>query len=146
LRNLNRLRIQSRKLEKLDGIELTPDLSDVSFVGCPKLSDISAIRRLNGLRNAMFFACKQVNDLAPFDGMEMLERLHLENGIEVASVHPLSACKHLRELYLIGMKVADGDLSPLLALPKLEKVAIAKKKNHSHSMQEINAAIFKESH
>lgn len=141
LKNLNRLCLESKNLERFDGIGELPNLQDVSCIRCPQLVDISAIQSLGKLKSAMFFSCKKITSLSPFDGMKVLERLHFENGVAVDSVKHLVQCDNLREVFLIGMSVVDGDLSPFLDMPRLEKIAIAKKSNHSHTMQEVNAAL-----
>jgi hypothetical protein len=51
----------------------------------------------------------------------------------------LETCSSLEEFYLVGTTVADGNLEPLLRIPSLREVAIARSRFHSHTAEEINA-------
>jgi hypothetical protein len=42
--------------------------------------------------------------------------------IRVETLRPLAGLENLRELVLLGTNIGDGDLSPLIGLPKLQKV------------------------
>ncbi|MET8508989.1 hypothetical protein ABZV60_30815 [Streptomyces sp. NPDC004787] len=63
-------------------------------------------------------------------GLPRLRRLELENGGDIASLAPVASHPALREVILSGTtRVADGDLSPLLANPGLRFVAV----EHGHA-------------
>ncbi|MEU7028332.1 hypothetical protein AB0A60_16775 [Streptomyces sp. NPDC046275] len=63
-------------------------------------------------------------------GLPRLRRLELENSGDIASLGPVASHPALREVILSGTtRVADGDLSPLLANPGLRSVAV----EHGHA-------------
>lgn len=136
--NLQRLHIQSRKLTSLCGVDDLPHLQELTFAYCPFLTDISSLQHAKEIRRLEFLSCKGIEDIKVAGALDHLEILSIENGDQVLSVKPLSGCSALRELYLIGTGVVDGDLSPLLEIDNLEKVAVADRRHHSHTSGEIN--------
>jgi len=138
LKNINNLNLLSRKLVNCTGIESLSNLEKLTLSYCTSFGDIMAIGKSNNLREINFTSCKKVNDVTDIGKLHKLTKLLMENCVSVSSVKPLLGCTALQELYLIGMSIDDGDLSPLLEIKNLQEVAIAKKRHHSHTSQEIN--------
>ena len=53
----------------------------------------------------------------------------------------LDRFRRLRDFRFVDTKVLDGDLSPLLSLPKLESIGTMDKRHYSHTTAEIMAAL-----
>ena len=83
-------------------------------------------------------SCPRIGDISSFGALSGLRKLLVEDCGSVPTIKPLESCDSLEELYLIGTPVNDGDLSPMLRMKRLRKVAFPKNKAHSHTMPEIN--------
>jgi hypothetical protein len=141
LAQLERLFIRSRKLVSLEGIQQLLKLKRFTAAFCGALTDIAAIGSARALQGVEFHRCKKVNDVTAIGALSHLRTLILEDCEHVASIRPLARCDALEELYLIGTRVADGDLSPLLQMSSLKKVVVPKDASHSHTSEQLNAAL-----
>lgn len=141
LQQLRRLHINSRALERANGVQSLQSLRHLTFAYCAMLSDINAVASCDFLEVLELHTCKQVATLVAVGALSKLRRLLVENCGAIDSIRPLLNCELLEELYLPGTKVSDGDLEPMLKLKKLRRVAFPKSRVHSHSMEEINSAL-----
>lgn len=141
LQRLRHLGLSSRKLASLDGLADLGALRGLDLYNCPALADFSALGSAPALEVLEFNACRGVRSLEPMASLASLKRLKLEQSGRVASVRPLQGLKKLEELYLIGITVEDGDLAPLMSLPSLRRVAVARSRRHSHTSAQIEAAL-----
>lgn len=141
LQRLRHLGLTSRKLASLDGLAELGALRGLDLYNCPALADFSALASAPALEVLEFAACRGVRSLEPMASLASLKRLKLEQSGRVGSVRPLLGLEHLEELYLIGITVEDGDLTPLLSLPSLRRVALARSRRHSHTSEQIAAAL-----
>lgn len=115
-------------------------LSDET-VSLQGLSGLSALRELrlsgekHGLRNLVDLEC-----LGP---LCMLEKLHIHKGPEeIESIGWVRSLKRLKHFWFGKTRIRDGDVSPLLELPCLERVALLPTwKNYSHSDESFGAAM-----
>lgn len=141
LSSLRRLHIDSRKLMRFDGVQSLASIEHLTVAFCSSLDDISALTHCSGLRVLEMYSCKKVGQIAALAGLKQLRRLQIENAVQIASVAPLRQCDALEELYFPGTKIGDCDLSPLLDLPRLKRVAFREGKGDSHTNEEIEATI-----
>lgn len=138
LSKLKRLHVNSRALVTAEGIAQLVALEHVTFAYCSALVDIAEVAACSSLRVLELYNCKKMNRLPAFDRSSQLRRLTVENGVELESIKPLQPCEKLEEVYLPGTKIADRDVSPLLALPSLRSVAFPRNKAYTPSMDEVN--------
>lgn len=141
LKRLRWLGLFSRKLVSLEGLADLVSLRALSLTSCPSLVDLEALGSMPSLEQLQFHSCRGVTSLEPMASLISLKYLKLEQSGRVGSVRPLQGLKRLEELYLIGITVEDGDLSPLLSLPSLRRVALARSRRHSHTAEQIEAAL-----
>lgn len=147
LSGLSRLQLTSRILASLDGIESASCLKTLDLADCTKLKSIEAIRSCAMLSHVELSGCRGLSRLDSLQSLSALEVLLIENCGTVESIKPIGDCTNLRSVALIGdTKIADGDLTPLLALPKLASVSIREWGHYSHSREEITAAISEHPH
>lgn len=140
LTSLKRLHVNSKSVVSAEGAAELASLAHLTFAYCSSLLDVSAVSRCRSLRVLELYNCKKVAQLPAFSTCG-LQRLTIENGAVLESLKPLSACEQLEEVFLPGTKISDGDISPLLALPRLRRVAFPRNKSYSHSMDEVNATL-----
>jgi hypothetical protein len=140
LATLRRLHVNSKSLISADGIDELKGLEHLTFAYCSFLVNVEAVSRCTSLRVFELHNCKKVARLPAFSAQNELRRIQIENGA-IESIKPLTMCGDLEEVYLPGTKIADGDISPLLVLRHLKRVAFPRNKAYSHSMDQINAEL-----
>lgn len=134
-----------------------PRLSGLGFVaGLPRLQSVFvgetdgpagpvSVAPFLGLRELrelkLVSAIKRAADLDRLGELEQLEVLVLAGGPELPSLGFLQGLRRLRTLSL-GLRVRDGDLSPLLGLPELREARLQPHAAHySHTAEELKAAL-----
>jgi hypothetical protein len=136
MEKLEFLHLQSRKMTSLNGIE-NLNLSNLELAYCTGLSDIYSIKKLPEMTHVEFTSCKKVFDFSSLSYLKKLKKLLIEGCGSIQSLSFLTDCSDLEELYLIDVKIEDGDCSPIIKLGKLKKLALASKRNHSHTGAEL---------
>lgn len=121
--NLRRLRTLGlyhlKQLENLTGLEGIPQLEELEIVDCRKVENIEPIGELVNLR-----------------------KLILGNDGSLKSLKPLRGHKYMQWLtFPESTNIVDGDLSVLLELPSLRKVAFQNRRHYSHSREQISAIL-----
>jgi hypothetical protein len=135
---LERLRLQSRKLENLDGITHFPNVRQVHLYRCRVLQSLDAIGSLISIHELRLSVCPRIRDLSPISHLSELRVLEIEDCQDIDSVVPIAKCRRLERLQIAGdTTILDGDLSNLVALPNLRTVLLARKKHYSHSAEEL---------
>ena len=91
-------------------------LTEIEIDGCRKITDISALARHTELRRIMLIDCGHIATLGPLANLPLLE-----------------------EFWFYGTTVIDdGDMTPLLRMPALQRVSFGyHKKFYSHSTEDI---------
>jgi hypothetical protein len=84
---------------------------------------------------------RKFHDLAELLKLKKLEVLCLNSCGDLPNLEFLARFPHLRDFRFVNTNVVDGDLSPLLSLPKLEYAGTLDKAHYSHSVAEIDQAI-----
>lgn len=93
------------------------------------------------LRHLHLNRCKKFQDLASILELRTLEVLCLNFCADLPDLKFLATFDRLRDFRFVGTNVINGDLSPLLAHPRLEYVGMLDKRHYSHRAVEIQAAI-----
>src|SRR5690606_3153985 len=120
LSSLKRLHVNSKSVANAQGVSSLERLERLTFAYCSSLLEVNEVARCESLRVLELVHCKKLAQLPAFSSCS-LQRLTIENGAALESLRPLLACDQLEEVYLPGTKILDGDISPLLALPRLRK-------------------------
>ena len=141
LRELNSLAvIGCRQVASLPEINHLPELKYLHVAECPRIQS-SALKcsAHSVLRVVRLDACRRLGDLRFVHGLRALEQLWVLNCNEVASLAPIRELMQLRYLNIQGTRIADGDLSVILDLPRLEVAAFddARSVKYSHKYSDI---------
>ncbi len=120
-------------LEELAGLER---LVHLELVISRSLADLEGVGALAGLRSLTVNEGHKIHDLTPLAALEKLEVLNLTDCGELDSLAPLAGLRNLRAVAFAGEKtrLRDGDLSPLLELPKLAMVMFGARRHYSHKI------------
>jgi hypothetical protein len=165
LRNLRRLALSQVPLGSLNEIAQAGRLHDVYLYMVGRLESIAPLKALPALRTLNLGSCRKVRDLdsiGELRGLESLELhgvvvspatlgrlcrlklLHLQSYGRIPSIAFVRDLRGLERLYFLeGTVVEDGDMSPLLDLPKLKKILFDTRRNYSHTLEEVQRRLAK---
>jgi len=120
-------------LEDLAGLDR---LAHLELKICRSLAGLDGVETLAGLRSLTLNEGHKVHDLRPLAALEKLEVLNLTDCGELDSLAPLAGLRNLKAVAFAGEKTTlrDGDLSPLLELPKLSMVMFGARRHYSHKI------------
>lgn len=94
-----------------------------------KVTDISFLKDLKGLRLLALYDCPKVTDLGPVAGLENLEIFDLFGGMwntaKPDTLKPLAGLRKLRGLSLKSIRVGDQSLAPIAGLKQLEALELS---------------------
>jgi hypothetical protein len=90
------------------------------------------------LQEIVIDSCKGIN-LEAVSQLPNLKVLRIENAGTIASLTPLRNHAALENFSIWKTDVVDGDMAPLLDMPNLTYIAVDKRKNFSHSLDQIRA-------
>jgi hypothetical protein len=100
-------------------LDALTELVELEITNCPRLERIDVVARL-----------------------AELQKLTLGNNGKVESLKPLRGLRNLHWLtFPESTNIVDGDLTPLLELPSLRKVAFQNRRHYSHRREQIVAAL-----
>lgn len=127
VRNIGRLPAGLRRLELRRCVKL--ETAHGLATSCPEL------------RHLHINTSRKFHDWPALLKLKKLEVLCLNGCGDLPNLRFLAGFRRLRDFRFVGTNVVDGDLSPLLRLPKLENVGTMDKRHYSHSTADIHAAI-----
>ena len=122
-------------------IEYLAILRNLKFLGLYNLRRLTSLRGLQCLTQLDVFelnGCKQVNRIDEVSDLVNLRQLQLNDDGLIASFAPLRALVALEQiLFYESTDVADGDLAPLRALPRLRRVSFRNRRHYSHTRDNL---------
>jgi hypothetical protein len=137
---LERLRIDnSRRLRSLDCVGSLSMLTVLSLRDDRELNDVGALASLgHSLREFELNVCRKVSDISALSAHRELRRVMLIDCGRIASIAPLADLPTLEEFWFYGTTVIeDGDMTPLLRMPSLQRVSFAPRRHYSHRTEDI---------
>jgi hypothetical protein len=142
--DLEALRIgNAKRLTSASGLVGLAGLRELYFVDAPRLSDIDDVSRSSA--PLILLDCNYCAKLGSIDSVRSRSDLRgvlLVDSGRIASLRPLHGLPNLEEVLFYGSTVIeDGDMTPLLSLPRLERVAFQDRREYSHSNAEIERQI-----
>lgn len=132
------------KLRSLEGLESFPWLAQLGVFLASSLTDIRALghRPRPALQVLQLQACKKVNDIEAVSSLESLRFFDLSEGGEIPSVAPLAQLVNLERLHLYDTtKITDGNLQPIVELPRLRDFRMQNRRHYSPSVSEVQSVI-----
>ena len=135
---LETLKLTSRKLSSLHGIENFKDLYNLDLFECPMLESISGINNCKNIIILEFEKCKKIYDISPIGELTYLKELTISDCGKINSLHDIFNCQLLEVINFIGdTNIEDGNLEPILYLRKLKKIWFADRRHYSHKRNQI---------
>lgn len=136
------LRIIQGNINNLSGLEHLP-IERLMLAYLPKLVDLSVILSFRkSLTKLNLDTCKRVSGINPLlASLTALQTLRLSSIAPMPDLSFVPKLSVLKFFSFVHTEVEDGDMAWLLKHPTLERVGFLRKRNFSHSYEEICAAL-----
>jgi hypothetical protein len=144
LANLETLKLTSRQLRSLKGIERLSKLMHLDLFQCSRLEGLNGIESAFNLTNVELETCKKLGSIESLGRLRGLRRLVITNCGKIDTLQPLASNGDLEELFFIeDTNVQDGNLRIFEQIPKLKQMWFANRPHYSHTREEIKAKLTK---
>ena len=133
---LEALSLRGSNLVSLADLAGLGRLAHLELKVCRSLVGLEGVDALAGLRSLTLNEAHKVHDLGPLAALEKLEVLNLTDCGELDSLAPLAGLRELKAVAFAGERTTlrDGDLCPLLDLPKLSMVMFGARRHYTHKI------------
>jgi hypothetical protein len=143
---LNELMVTNSPVRDISTLAELTQLTELGLINLRRLADLDPLAALAALERLEIDGAKKIRDLEVLRGLTRLRVLYFCNVGEIPSIRVLAHLRDLEELYFWeDTRVRDGDLSVLLELPRLRKVAFRARRHYSHTPDAIEETIARES-
>ncbi len=134
---------EAPRLETLAGVEELRHLSVLQLIVARELADISAVADLGAsLRDFELECCLEITSLDDIEPLVKLTFLGIGDCGRIDSLGPVGALGNLESLYAWGStRIVDGDLAPLIGLPRLADLRMRDRKEYRPRLSEIQAQL-----
>ncbi len=136
---LESLDIVKTEITSLNGVETLEDLRYLEIAHAPKLTSLDALAGGDcGIREIGLESAKKVGSYRPCASISCLRRLRLFACAPMPDLKWTHGMNRLDSFSFVETNVEDGDLSPLLDLPRLGYVGTMDKKHYNYKMAKLN--------
>ena len=142
LTNLHTLKISSRTLKSLHGIEVLTKLKDLDLFDCRQLLSLEGLEKLPQLKRLEIECVKKIEDIEALRELVNLEYLRVDNCGKIESLDPIHHCKKLETFFFTdSTNILDGDLNPIIELEKenLKDTAFQQRKHYTHKWADLSS-------
>lgn len=141
LTGLKELSIANANLREIESLAGLSDLRFLGLYNLKKLASLHGIQQLQCLEALEVNGCKEFRTIEELSSLGRLQRLQLNDDGEIASFGPLRNLTGLEEvLFYESTNIVDGDLSPLAAMPRLQRVSFQNRRHYSHKREDFPLA------
>jgi hypothetical protein len=141
LHGLKALELVKGSVQSLQGVESMSQLERLHLRYLTKLGDLSLLCERQTLEELIVDHCRKAENLAALKCLAGLRVLGYDACRDIESINFLKSFRALRRCTFIDTNIVDGNLRPLLEMPKLEYVGFLKKRHYSHTPEELEAAL-----
>lgn len=136
--NLESLSIVNSPVADLQGLK---NLNKLKFLGLyylRKLNSLSGIEKLINLEELEINTCRQLTSIKEIGNLTNLKKLQLCNDGNIDTIKPLESLTELESfLFYESTNIQDGDLTPILKMKKLKKIAFQNRKHYTPQREEF---------
>lgn len=126
-------------ITSLDGLETLEDLRYCEIAHASRLESLDVFSTGGmQLRELAITKAKKIASYQPIAAIPFLRRLRISECAPMATLKWTEGMNHLDTLSFVETNVEDGDLSPLLRLPRLQYVGTMDKKHYNYKCDAIN--------
>jgi hypothetical protein len=138
--HLTHLEIITSGIQNFTGIEQLKRLKYLGLFYCPKLESLSLVP--DTLTTLNLQSCKRIDKVDQLAKVINLEKLHLNNCMDLESLQPIKQLRRLKLLEFWGnTNILDGDIAPCIGI---ESVVFDNRKHYNYTyeqIKEINLAL-----
>ena len=136
------LAITQTNIASLAGVEMLEDLRYLEVAYAPKLELLDALAFAEiGIRELSLGKAKKISSYRPIASISQLRRLKLSDCASMANLKWVAGMNRLDFFSFVETNVVDGDLTPLLSLPKLQYVGTMDKKHYNYKCNRLNEVL-----
>ena len=138
--NLRSLAVLNAPIENIHGLCTLTKLLSLRLGNLKRLRSLAGLESLELLNELNVDTCPKIESIGEVAQVGQLAKLNLSNCGRIASLKPLRALKRLEMVtFYESTDIVDGDLSPLLELPRLVRVSFRNRRHYSHRREEFGA-------
>lgn len=135
---LQDLSVANSDLREVEHFAVLKNLKFLGLYNLKKLTSLRGLGELGQLEALEVNGCKAIERIDELASLVHLRRLQLNDDGAIASLNPLRSAVDLEEvLFYESTDIADGDLAPLVALPRLRNVSFQNRRHYSHKREDI---------
>jgi hypothetical protein len=144
---LTSLRVKWGDYGDLSPLAGLTELAELELRGATNVSQVGTLSRLTKLRLLAIEGFKQIEDPSPLGDLALLNDLELggdwraNRNAHLPTISFLPHLPNLTDLLLHTLVVDDKDYSPLLELPRLQRVRVMSVPGMTPSFEELKAAL-----
>ncbi len=143
LKQLEHLAILNSGIGELNGVFGLTNLSTLRLTRLRKIDSLGGIEALTNLEELEIQTCKGINSVLPSFSLNKLKKLFLLNIGNIDTLHGIENLTELEQLVFDeSTNIIDGDLSPILSLRKLKKVAFQNRRHYTHRREDFGRLYF----
>ncbi|QGN59040.1 hypothetical protein [Nostocoides sp. HKS02] len=140
LTSLRSLQMKQRpRVRSLDGVQTMPWLARLGIYGA-LLEDTSALAELASpvLTRLDLASCRRLTSLSDLSGLVGLRELDVSEAGSLESLRPIAGLTYLERLYLYGSTtIDDGDLTPLLTMARMQDLRLMNRRHYSPTVAAV---------
>jgi hypothetical protein len=127
------------RLETLVGIERFPTLTSLRVWVAQQLHDLEPVESVREtLRELELQSCPAINDITPIAALAELRLLGINNCGLIRSIEAVGNLAKLEVLEAWeSTRIEDGDLSPLLRLPRLKEIRMRDRRDYRPRLKAV---------
>ncbi len=138
LTSLEELFIATSPVEDIRGLASLSRLRLLGLYNLQYLQSLEGLEHLTALEELRLKVCRKVGRLDELRFLSNLTRLTLGNCGKVATLQPLRGLPRLEWMWFYeSTDIVDGDLLPLLTLPRLSYVSFPNRRHYSHRCEDF---------
>ena len=133
------------RLRSLVGLSKLTRLRRLGVYLATGLVDIDDLAGRNTLEELALQGCRNIDRLETLSGCTGLRKLNLSECGDLLSLAPIRSLVQLEQLLLFGStRIVDGDLSPVVELPRLSKLRMQSRRSYRPSVEEVQASLLRD--
>lgn len=134
-KKVRKLTIGNSTIGELNWATSLPVLEKLELIKCRKINDFKPLASCKKLKWLAINGCKGLSTIDFVAELENLEIFVFSDCGEISSIAPLTSMSSLKAVSFSGTTtIEDGDLFPLLSLPKLAMLSFSPRKHYSHKL------------
>ncbi|TDK25062.1 hypothetical protein E2F46_07805 [Luteimonas aestuarii] len=130
------------RLRSLDGLAELHNIKELSIFSAGQLDDTGALKDVETIESLELQSCGRLSSISDISCCLGLKSLNFSECGEIDSLSSIRNLARLETLYLFGTtNIKDGDLTPLLELPRLHELRMQDRRHYNPRVKDIQAIL-----